>query len=56
MYFNTLQNKYINRIAVLLICLGIHPLLPAQNVPLADWSDVDFRDTTLVTSEDFALV
>jgi len=52
MYFNTLNNKYINRI-LLLICLGFHSLLPAQNVPLADWSDVDFSDTTLVTSEAF---
>ena len=53
MCFNTLQNKYINRISVLLICLGLHLLLPAQNTPSADWSDVDFSDTTLVTSEAF---
>lgn len=53
MYFNTLDNKYINRIILLLICLGFYPLLPAQNISLADWSDVDFSDTTLVTSEVF---
>lgn len=53
MYFNTLKNKHINRIVLLLICLGLHPLLPAQDAPLADWSDVDFSDTTLVKSEAF---
>lgn len=53
MYLNTLDNKYINRIILLLICLSIHPLMSAQNASSADWSDVDFSDTTLVTSEAF---
>lgn len=44
----------INRILIISVFLGLSIGLKAQVAPTADdWSDVDFNDTTLITSEDF---
>ena len=46
--------KYIHRILLALLLLGCCLGMKAQETPsVDDWSDVDFNDNTLLTSEDF---